>query len=476
VLREVLARASYDERTVRELVCVDGLDAVHGLAALSLRPTADQPLARLVRLFLAGDGLDTDAAEAALAPATIDDLETAGVVERTPEGKVRARVRLDPVRGLIVASDHRRPGESSARDHVIYPGPASDTLASLTVRAPVGRALDLCCGSGIQALAAARHAERVVGTDLNPRALRLAVLSAGLSGLDNVEWRAGDLFAPIGQERFELVVSNPPFVISPEKDLTYRDGGRSGDELSREVVVGCAARLEQGGYGHVLCSWVRAPGEHYAEAPRRWLSESGCDVFVLHLDTETPASYALRWNSAEAATVTQAVNTAGRWQGYYAELGIEAIATGVVTTRRRAGSNWLFADELVATGSDAGDHVERVFAGHDALERIGDDRELLEARLSLAAGVTLTERRRAGGEIVRARVSDADGVRLPGAVTPSAAGAALVALDGRRTLAEAAMAAHVPTSAVEAALPSIRDLIKRGYVILGTGNADGDGC
>lgn len=464
-LRDVLSSSSYDPDNVRDLVRADGLDMLPGLAVLRLRPAGNDQIGRLVRLFLGGEELDAGAAAAALAPAALEDLTEAGLIEPGENGAVRAKVRLDPVRGLVVACDHRRPGPSPS-DHVVYPGPASETLAALTVRARVESALDLCCGSGVQALLAARHSERVVATDLNERALRLAEISAELSGVDNVEWRAGDLFWPVGDERFGLVVANPPFVISPSSDLTYRDGGRSGDEFSREVVFGCAERLEEGGFGHVLCSWVRAPGEHYADAPRRWLAESGCDVVVLHLDTETPITYALRWNLSEAGSASEAVDNAERWQEYYAELGIEAISTGIVIFRRRAAANWVHADELVASADDAGDHIARLFAGHDALEGIADPCELLGRRMSLAVGVRLVERRGPGGEVERARLTDPAGVRLPAAVTPPAAGAVLVALDGRMTLAEAGAAARVAQDVLEAALPSLRGLIERGYVVL----------
>jgi len=465
VLREVLARASYDPQTVRDLVRADGLEMPPGLAVLGLRPEGGQPLGRLVRLFLGGEDLDASLAAAALAPAEVDDLIAAGLLEPVGDGAVRASVRLDPIHGLVVAADHRRPGPSPG-DHVVHPGPASETLAALTVREPVGSALDLCCGSGIHALLAARHADRVVATDLNDRALRLASLSADLSGVDNVEWRSGDLFEPVGDERFQLIVANPPFVISPSSELTYRDGGRSGDELSRDVVVGCAERLEDGGFGHVLCSWVRAADEHYADTPSRWLARSDCDVVVLHIDTETPVGYAMRWNMGEASSADEAVRGTRLWQDYYTDLGIEAIATGVVIFRRRPGANWVYADELVASGDDAGDHIARLFAGHDALERVADPREMLQVRMALAGGVRLVERRRPGGEVERARLTDPAGVRLPATITPPAAGAALVALDGRVTLAEAAAAAQVAPQAVEAALTSIRDLVKRGYVLL----------
>jgi SAM-dependent methyltransferase len=463
-LRDVLARASYDEPSVRELVCGDGLDWVRGLATLRLRPQGAEPLGRLVRLFLSGDELPADAAAGVLGPATLAELEAAGVVAH--DGSVvRARIAVKPVRGLLVVSDPWRAQQRLPADHVIYPGPASETLASLTVRTPSADALDLGCGSGVQALLAARHAERVVATDINPRALELALLSAGLSGVENIDWREGDLFEPVSVERFDLVVSNPPFAISPGRELAFRDGGRSADELSREVVQGTAARLRDGGFGHVLCSWVRASGEPASAAPRQWLEGAGCDAVILHLDTQTPASYAVHWHSIEEPLAARAAERADAWMSYYRRLGIEAIATGLVVMRRRAGENWCYADELVSTGCDGGRHLKRVFEGHDSAGALEDDRVLLDSTLALADDVSLVERRR-HGHIERARLTADGGIQLSGTIDPPGAAAAIAALDRHRCLAAAASDAGVAQPVLAAALPSIRALVRRGYLVV----------
>jgi methylase of polypeptide subunit release factors len=300
----------------------------------------------------------------------------------------------------------------------------------------------------VQALLAARHAERVVATDLNPRALGLGRLSAELSGIDNVEWREGNLFEPVGDERFDLVVANPPFVISPTHDLTFRDGGRRGDELSREVVTGVAERLEEGGFGHVLCEWIDE------DAPRRWLEASGCDAVVLRADTLDPVAYAMRWTALDAASPQQAAERAERWLPYYAELGIGEISTGAIVLRRRSGTNWVHHDELVSVRGDAGPQLLRIFEGHDLLA------SLPERRLAFAEGVTLIQRLRGGGGPDRARLTTEQGAALPGRVPPELV-PLLLSLDGQKPLAEAA------GSGLDAALPAIRDLVRRGYLAEG---------
>ncbi len=460
----MLAQAGYDEDSVRELVREDGLDFGRGLAALRLRPSAHERLGRLVRLFLAADELAAPAAAAAVAPVTLEEIVAAGLAERS-DGGVRALVRLDPVERLIVASDPQVPQRRLNPDHVIAPGPASRVLAAVTIRARVDEALDLCCGSGVQTLLAARHAGHVVATDLNPRSLQLAALSAALSHVENVEWRSGDLFEPVRDEHFDLIVSNPPFVISPARDLTFRDGGRRRDELSHLVVAGIAARLTDGGFGHALCSWVQRDGKHWSETPRSWLEGCGCDAVILRLDSEGPVTHAVRWASLDAPTPAEAIDQAATWVDHYRELGIERIATGVVVLRRRAGRNWVHSEELVSARPGSGAHLVRIFAGHDALEHITGEGDLLSVLLSLGPGVRLVERRAAGGRLERARLTADSGMQLPARVTPPTAAAALLELNGIRTLAEAAAQAGLAPGELEAALPCVRNLVERGYLV-----------
>ena len=451
-LRGRLERVDYNEGGVDRLARDDrGLGFDHGLAALRLRAGADEPLPLLVRLFLARETLTADAVAAALAGVDMGELAQAGLIA-VRDGLVRARFTLQPFAGLLVVSDH--PSERLRKDHVVRVGPATRTLAALTVRRPVEAALDLGTGSGVQAFLAARHSERVVGVDLNPRALRLARLNAALNGVENVDWRQGDLFEPVGDERFGLVVANPPFVVSPARELTYRDGGLGGDALSREAIVGAARHLHEGGFASILCSWV--------ETPERWLEASGCDGWVLELSRDSPVTYAMRWNSLPGRRPAAVATAAEPWLADYRTRGIDAISTGAIVLRKRSGKNWLRFDELaVAPRGAAGDHVERIFAAQDYLRSIRDEKELLTAVLTLAPGTLLVERRQAGGALERARLTVEEGIPLPGRVPVSVA-PVLVALDGRRPLAEI-----VDPAARAEALPALRELIARGLLVAG---------
>ena len=255
-------------------------------------------------------------------------------------------------------------------------------------------------------------------------------------------------------------------MISPARALIFRDSGHRHDELSQRVVMGCAARLTEGGFAHVLCSWIRADGEHWSQTPRNWLAASGCDAIILQVDSVTPASYAIGWTSMDSLTPSEAAERARPWTDYYREHGITEITTGLITLRRRAASNWIFSEEptMIRWGADA--HLLRMFAGRDALETLQDAPELLDRRLSLAPDVSLVERWQPADRLARARLTIGAGISVPGRITPPAAAACLHELDGRRTLQEAAVSAHVTHTTLVAALPSLRDLVKRGYLVV----------
>src|SRR5687768_6185583 len=130
------------------------------LARESSRPAA------LARLFLLATPVATGDATSALDPVSLGALAEMGVAELDGD-VVRPRVRVSSHEGVLVASDVLT--GSDPPDFVTGPSPAAQRVERLTIRRPVGAALDLGTGSGLQALLAARHSERVVGVDVNER-------------------------------------------------------------------------------------------------------------------------------------------------------------------------------------------------------------------------------------------------------------------------------------------------------------------
>jgi methylase of polypeptide subunit release factors len=216
-------------------------------------------LARLLRL---GEPVGLTEAEEALAPVDPEALVEAGLLERQGDDLLGV-AEISPYAGLLLAHDRSPAARPSEGWEVLF-GRASRTLAALTIRRPVRRALDLGTGCGVQALLAARHAESVVATDLGERALTFTRINVRLNGFENVETRQGDLFQPVEGMRFDLIASNPPFVISPATDVLFRDSDFPRDDLSRRVVEEAQEHLDEGGHATILTSWVAPAEAHWS--------------------------------------------------------------------------------------------------------------------------------------------------------------------------------------------------------------------
>jgi hypothetical protein len=483
-----------DERSIEQLgaalrgadFTVERLESVLQTHELSSRPvdtlahlrrlTGDDPFSTLTAHFVLGAPVRASAMEAALAPIELDRFLRLRLSRRDGDD-LRPLVRLVPHGDYYIASDLER--ESAA-------GPPSDfvpgiqaptvTLAKLAVRRPVDAALDLGTGCGIQALLAAKHSEGVVASDVNPRALRFAAFNLRLNGVDNVELREGNGFDALEPRRFGLLVSNPPYVISPDSSYLYRDSGLRGDELCRRLVARAPAFLEEGGFAHFLVSWAHEPDE-WAAPIRGWVSGSGCDAWLLHFGSHDPVSHAANWlrplAEYDAGLYAEGLD---RWLSHLRKLGFEAIGYGAIVLRRRSGaSNWVREDVLPLDRLEAaGDHTQRVFAAQDFLEEIGDER-LLQARLALAEAnrfeQTMT-RRDSGLAVESQSLRIVEGFGFTVGVDRYTA-ALLPQFDGETALSEvlARAAASVELDEdererfVPAALPVVRRLLELGFLV-----------
>jgi methylase of polypeptide subunit release factors len=386
-LRTALERADYTVEQVEATLGVGELSTqAADVAVHRLRLADEDAFSTFARLFLLGLEIERDRLHHVLGGRTVECAVRLGLAARSGES-VRATVRLVPHGDYYLASDlaGSSPLGSSA-DWVPGVQAPSVTLAQLAVRRGVARALDLGTGCGIQALLAAKHSELVIATDVNPRALAFAAFNAALNDVGGVELRRGDGFAPVEAERFGLLVSNPPYVISPDSSFLYRDSGLRGDEICRRLVRGAPAVLEEGGFAHLLVAWVHDPDGDWFDPLRRWVEGSGCDAWLLHYKSEDPVTHAANWLSPLASSAPEAYTASlGRWVDHLRELGIEAIGYGAVVLRRRSGgSNWVRVDEIPFDRLEtASAHTLRVFAAADFLAGLDDESGLLEERLVL---------------------------------------------------------------------------------------------
>lgn len=368
-------------------------------------------------------------------------------------------------------------------DHVLGVGGASVTLAGATTRSPRGRTLDLGTGCGVQALHAARHSDAVVATDVSRRALLFATTNLELADVaDRVELRAGSMLEPVAGERFDLVVSNPPFVITPRRDdvplYEYRDGGRSGDDLVRDLVTGLGDVLAPGGVAQLLGNWEHRRGEAWDERVGAWLDASGLDGWVVEREVLDPAEYAETWLRDGGTTAERDPAAWARgyeaWLDDLASRDVEAVGFGLVVLRRPADGVVSMRRLERHTGhvrQPLGTHLGRVLAAHDLLRTL-DDAALAGLHLTVAADVTEERHLRPGaGDPTLVLLRQGEG--LGRTVRAGTALAGLVgACDGDLTVGQivGGIAALLDVRSDELAaelLPQVRDLVRDGLLVVG---------
>lgn len=473
-LRSVLERHGFTGTAVVDALGTALFNKAHQRDDLPLylrRVAAPTPINTLVKLFVLDRSVDPARAAAAFAPIDLDDLRDLGLIEDGPRG-VRARLRLSMHDGLILAHDAYDESTKTLRpDHVLDVNPTTISLSHLTVRRQVPRALEIGTGCGALALLAARHAGHVVATDTNPRALNLASFNSAINGVTNVEWRLGSLFDAVEGERFDLIFCNPPYVISPDSQFIFRDGGRRGDALCEEIVKRAPHYLNDGGFATVLINWAIKHGEEWDVPLRRWVDANGCDSWLMMSVAQDPTAYAAIWTrNRDREAYTAALD---RWIGYFDELGLRAIGLGAVVLRKSAApAPWVRADHLPENvNAAAGSQIERLFAAEDRLAALDDAALLAQCFQTTADHLLLQTLKVNGGgyAIDSAEVRSPAGLPFRGAVDQYST-QLLARADGTRALAQIAgeiAAAHdLDAPRFTAACAGIaRRLIASGFLV-----------
>ena len=393
-LQDVLANADYTENGISTALGTRDFRAHRGPdhAPWLRRTGGGSPLETLIRLFLLALPVEIEPARRAVAPSALETWVETGLI--VIEGATAfAAVRLTPFQGFVLAND------ISGRDNVmIRPtfvmgvGSSSLTLANLTIRLQSRRTLDLGTGCGLQAFLAAPHSDCVVAVDRNPRAVNVAAFNAALNGLHNVEFLEGDRFAPVHGQTFDLIVSNPPFVISPNSLYSFRDSGISRDGICRDIVREAPTHLAEGGYCQILCNWAHIRGEDWRQRLAAWFEGTGCDAWVLRCETLTPDDYATTWiEHTERKDETTQSELYDLWMNHYEQAGIEAISAGLITMRKAGGKqNWFCADDAPSRMlGTCGDAIAQGFVQRDLLNITHNDHDFLRQPLQVAPEVVL---------------------------------------------------------------------------------------
>ena len=423
------------DAALRREIRLPALRAVR--AALAAGPVPS-PVAVLTALFMLGESVPATALDAALPRTTSAGAAAVGLVSEPDEtGCVRALVDLRPHEAVDdagevrwwVASDLGElvTGRALAPDHVLGVGGAGLTLAGLTPRTPVRTALDLGCGCGIQTLYLLRHAEHVVATDISVRALAFTAFNAALagvsvtgapgtlsaldvapgsgaasapdtaSGVGCLELLHGSLLEPVAGRRFDLITSNPPFVLTPpavrEAGLPLMEYRDAGGPILPALVAGLGEHLEPGASAVMLGNWEHRGAGSWRDAVAAWLPE-GLDAWILERELQDPVEYATMWLRDGGLTPErdpEAFDAAlEAWIDDFDARDVRGVGFGylIVHRPRCPREPWRLLEEVTTSGQGVlGPHVAEVLEVRERLAGLDDD-AVADLRPLLASDVT----------------------------------------------------------------------------------------
>lgn len=406
---------------------------------------AGYKVAVLTALFMLGEPVGAAALETALPRTGVAGALAIGLVVPTQSASGEQRyapaVDLRPheaedAHGSVrwwVASDLGElvTGQALAPDHVLGIGRAGLTLAALTPRKPVETALDLGVGCGIQTLYLLRHVRQVVATDISTRALEFTAFNVALAGVDSarVQLRQGNLLEPVAGQRFDLIVSNPPFVITPPSVrqaglplMEYRDAG---GPILPVLVRGLEDHLNPDGVAVMLGNWEHREGTSWRTSVNQWIGKS-LDAWIIQREVQDPVEYAAMWLRDGGLTPERSgvafENALAAWQEDFDSRQVSGVGMGylvfhapsVAATGGPGGTAlegqaapeepasdtaapgavvepWRVLEEVPTSGQGAlGEHVAQVIAAHEALRGL-DDAQVAALKLRTASGLSKEE-------------------------------------------------------------------------------------
>ena len=464
---------------------------------------APNPTAVLTALFMLGQTVSVAELDSALRRTRTRGALAMGLVEPAPDAgadaapRVRALVDLRPHEARDETGDVRwwiasdlgelATGAPLAPDHVLGIGGAGLALAALTPRRPVAAALDLGCGCGIQTLYLLRHADRVTATDVSERALAFTAFNAALAavGPDRLELLAGSLLEPVAGRRFDLIVTNPPFVLTPPAVreaglplMEYRDAGRP---VLPGLVAGLGEHLGVGAAAVMLGNWEHRRGRDWRRDVAGWVPDD-LDAWVVEREAQDPVEYAALWlrdgGLAPERDLPRFEAALEAWIADFEARGVEGVGLGYLIVHRPDPDSdgaprapWRVLEEVATRpAGPLGEHVARCLEVRSGLAAMDDD---AVAGLRPVTAPDVTEERH-----LRPGASEPDvilirqGGGFGRVVEADAALAALVGVaDGELSVAQVATAVAALTGADEAALrarmvAATRALAAEGFVDL----------
>ena len=296
----------------------------------------------LLQLFLAGEALKLELAASLLGTENIALLEGMGLLSGSDSGEYYSTVSLYPVEELYIASDRWNTPDGAPlkdADDTVYPAFIPNTrlfLQHLPEREDV-HFLDLCAGTGIAALRAAkRGAAQSWSGDIAERSTRFAEFNRRLNGIPNARIVTSDLYQSLAGLRFDVIVAHPPYVPTLQPRWIFASGGSDGEEITRKIVEGLPDHLNDGGCFMALTMASDRAARPLEYRIREWLGarHTEFDIALIIRRELDPQTFAFRANRDTIRTREESE----KWNELFAKLQIQSLVYGFICIQKRAGT------------------------------------------------------------------------------------------------------------------------------------------
>lgn len=350
-----------------------------------------KPFANAARLLCLASPIAVDDAAKIFGSPRLDRMYEVGLLADSDDRLVAAPFQILIFQDKYLLADDLHHGAEAV---MACGGTTGSLLKAARPKGRLHRILDLGCGAGALALALADRAQTVVAADINPRALAFGRINAAMNGINNVEFRQGDLFAPVANEEFDLIVSQPPFIPMPEGSppTTYLFGGSRGDELPMRLLPALPDHLADGGRAVLLIQWPEFPGESILRRMRKALRSRDTDLLSIvyppmNLDVFALVYSALDSHGAGKSFETEVV----RWRAHFDRMQLRAIRPCFNVIRKRKQQVGWTRDVYPFSGRVTKQAIDQLLSRCDLLA--AEDEAVLRSTLRFPSTAFVTEQR-----------------------------------------------------------------------------------
>jgi len=343
-LREWLPAVGYTEPAVCSAANIPWLGRMLSLESprRTVFKAPDDPQSLLVLLFLDGEHVPWTTVRRVLSANELTTLTDLGLLQPSIRNadECVGTVALFPSENLYVISDRLKAaeaiGEGSPPD-VVYTPMTAEThqFIAMMPRVPCADYLEMCAGTGIAALLAAKQfARNAYSADITERSTRFARFNAALNDLPNFEAVQGDLYEPVAGKQFDMISAHPPYVPAESTEMVFRDGGADGEQITRRIVAGLPEYLKPGGLFFLDCMLTDRTSDATEQRLRRMLGpdEDEFDVVVFRSGITEAKQYQAN-QLAEGRLTPDALM---RQREFFKWAGIEHLVGVQVIMQRRA--------------------------------------------------------------------------------------------------------------------------------------------